>query len=101
MEPNYLEGMEISSEVEFTRPNSIPEGQECPTCMRRVPRAKKSSSPKTKVVSLRVPVSDAETFEEILVQAAKNADLYEKGHWRYFTVLRGLVHVLQEVSSRD
>ena len=82
-------------------PNPIPEGQECPTCLRKVPRAKKPSSPKTKVVSLRVPLDDAETFEEILVQAAKNVDLYEKGHWRYFTVLRGLVHVLQEAPSRD
>ena len=74
----------------------VPEGQECPTCRRRVPRAKKPSSPKTKVISLRVPIDDAETFELILEQAAKNVSLYESGHWRYFTVLRGLVHVLQE-----
>ena len=79
----------------------IPEGQECPTCYRRVPKKKKPSSPKTKVVSLRVPLDDAETFEEILEQAAKNAGLYESGHWRYFTVLRGLVHVLQEPPNAD
>ena len=82
-------------------PSPIPEGQECPTCRRRVPRAKKPSSPKTKVFSLRIPLDDAETFTEILTQAAKNADLYEKGHWQYFTVIRGLVHVLQEVPSHE
>lgn len=79
----------------------IPEGQECPTCYRRVPKKAKPSSPKTKVISLRVPVDDAETFEEILIQAAKNAGLYESGHWRYFTMLRGLVHVLQEAPGGE
>ena len=74
----------------------IPEGQECPTCRRRIPRAKKPGSPKTKVISLRVPVDDAETFEEMLEAAAKNAGLYEKGHWRYFTVVHGRALLLQE-----
>lgn len=77
----------------------IPEGQDCPTCLRKVPRKKKASSPKTKVFSLRVPLDDAETFAEILAQAAKNAGTYEQGHWQYFTVLRGLVHVLQEAGQ--
>lgn len=76
---------------------TLPEGQECPTCHRRVPRAKKPSSPKTKVVSLRVPLDDAETFEEILEAAAVNSGQRDKGHWKYFTVLRGLVLLLQEV----
>lgn len=76
----------------------VPEGQECPTCRRRVPKKAKPSSPKTKVISLRVPLDDAETFEELLVEAAKNAGLYEMGHWRFWTVHRGLIHVLQEVS---
>lgn len=74
----------------------IPEGQECPTCRRRVPRAKKESSPKTKVVSLRVPIDDTETFSELLEAAAVNSGQREKGHWQYFTVIRGLVLLLQE-----
>lgn len=93
MEPNPVpEGREGTS----LGLGQVPEGQECPTCRRRVPKAKKPSSPKTKVVSLRVPVDDAETFEEILTAAGRNAGLLEKGHWRYFTVLQGLVLLLQE-----
>lgn len=79
----------------------IPEGQECPTCNRRVPKARKATSPKTKVISIRVPIDDAETFGEMLEAAAKNAALYESGHWQYWTLLRGLIHVLQEVPTFD
>ena len=79
----------------------VPEGQECPTCRRRVPKAKKPSSPATKPFSFRIPIDSVETFEEILVQAAKNAGLYESGHWKYWTVLRGLVLLLQEPPSGD
>ena len=79
----------------------VPEGQECPTCRRRVPKAKKPSSPKTKVVSIRVPIDDAETFQELLEAAAKNAGLYEKGHWAFWTVHRGLIHVLQEAPTYE
>lgn len=79
----------------------IPEGQECPTCLRRVPRAKKPSSPATKVVSIRIPVDDVERFTEILEAAARNDGTYEKPHWQYWTVLRGLVRTLQEPPSID
>ena len=91
------EGEKINWEVPSVCP--IPEGQECPTCMRRVPKKKKASSPLTKVISIRVPIDDAETFEEILEVAAKNAGLYEKGHWKFWTVHRGLVLLLQEPAS--
>ena len=74
----------------------VPEGQECPTCKRRVPKAKKNTSPDTKTFSFRIPVDDVETFREQLRESAKNVGLYEKSHWQYWTVLRGLVHVLQE-----
>ena len=74
----------------------IPEGQECPTCRRKVPRAKKPSSPKTKVLSIRIPIDDAEKFGEILAAAAKHDGQYEKPHWQYWTVLRGLVRTLQD-----
>lgn len=79
----------------------IPEGQECPTCKRRVPRKKKPTSPVTKPYSFRIPIDDWATFEEMIVAAAKNAGLHESGHWRYWTVLRGLVHVLQEPPSGE
>ena len=75
----------------------IPEGQECPTCMRRMPRKAKPTSPKTKVLSIRIPIDDAERFGEILAAAAKHDGQYEKPHWQYWTVLRGLVRTLQDV----
>ena len=74
---------------------SIAPGHDCPTCHRRVPHPKKPSSPTSKVVSIRVPIDDVETFEELLDAAAKHCGLADKPHHKYWTVLEGLVLLLQ------
>ena len=81
--------------------NYIPEGETCPRCMRRVPKKKKPGSPVTKVVSIRVPIDDAETFQELMEAAARHAGLHSKAHWQFWTVHRGLVRVLQDPPETD
>lgn len=83
-------------------PNAAPaisEGSECPTCHRRVPHKRKPSSPTTKVVSLRVPIDDALIFEEMLEAAARHIGLADKPHHKYWTLLHGLVLLLQGPGS--
>lgn len=70
-------------------------GSSCPTCKRRVPHPKKKDSPKTKVFSVRVPIDDAESFEEMLEAASEHVGLKDKPHHRYWTILNGLVQLLQ------
>jgi hypothetical protein len=72
------------------------EGETCPVCLRRKPHAKKPGSPKTKVSSVRVPIDDAESFEEIVDAAAAHLGFKEQPHWRYRTLLHGLVLAMQE-----
>lgn len=79
---------------------AVSEGSECPTCKRRVPHKRKPTSPSTKVVSIRVPIDDAATFEEMLDAAAKTHGLKDKPHHKYWTVLHGLVLLLQEPRNR-
>lgn len=74
----------------------VEEGETCPVCLRRKPHAKKPSSPKTKVSSVRVPIDDVESFEEIVDAAAAHLGFKESPHWRYRTLLAGLVLALQE-----
>lgn len=77
-------------------PPAVSEGSECPTCHRRVPHKKKKTSPQTKVVSIRVPIDSADDFKEMLDAAATHRGLKEKPHHQYWTVLHGLVLLLQE-----
>jgi hypothetical protein len=74
-------------------------GHDCPTCKRRVPHPRKPSSPQSKVASIRIPIDDVETFEEQLKAAAEAHGLHDKPHWKYWTVLHGLVLLLQEPAS--
>jgi hypothetical protein len=80
---------------------AVSEGSTCPTCQRRVPHKRKPSSPQTKVISIRVPIDDVETFEEILEAAARHLDLHDKPHWKFWVVHHGLVLSLQSVPKRD
>ena len=73
----------------------VSEGSECPTCHRRVPHKRKPSSPKTEVRAIRVPIDDVETFDEMLDAAAKHIGLADKPHHKYWTLLHGLVLLLQ------
>jgi hypothetical protein len=51
-------------------------------------------------VSIRVPIDDAETFEEMLKAAAETHGLADKPHHKYWTVLHGLVLLLQTPAER-
>lgn len=73
----------------------VHEGQECPTCHRRVPKKKKVTTPTTKVVSFRLPLDEAPEFEEIIEAAAKHRGVYENSFWKYVVLLQGLVVLLQ------
>lgn len=74
---------------------AVSEGSECPTCHRRVPHSRKPSSPVTRVVSIRVPADSSEDFKEMLDAAAQHMGLKEKPHHQYWTLLHGLVLLLQ------
>lgn len=76
--------------------SSVSPGDTCPTCERRVPHPKKTSSPKTKTMSLRVPVDAADDFDEIYEAAARHLGCYEEPHWKYKTALTALALLLQE-----
>jgi hypothetical protein len=56
---------------------------------------KKDTSPDTRSITLRVPVDEAEAFEEIFEAAARHIGAHSEPHWRYRTVLWGLVLALQ------
>jgi hypothetical protein len=51
------------------------------------------------VVSLRVPIDDALIFEEMLEAAARHIGLADKPHHKYWTLLHGLVLLLQGPGS--
>lgn len=82
-------------------PPLVSEGSECPTCHRRVPHKKKPSSPQTKVVSIRVPIDDADTFKEMLDATSQHLGLAEKPHSNYWTVVHCLVLGLQANGAED
>lgn len=98
--PDFLEHeaaedyAEISAEMVPPVP-AVSEGSDCPTCKRRVPYKRKPSSPKTQVLSIRIPITDSDEFKEMLDAAATHAGLKDKPHHQYWTILRGLVLLLQ------
>lgn len=76
------------------------EGEECGLCKRRVPKTKKKSSPQTKVFSVRVPVADAESFDELVDHAARHLGVTNKGHHKYWAIHYALTAVLQDESLK-
>ena len=52
-------------------------------------------------LSFRVPIDDVETFKEVLEAAAIHLDKHDKAHWQYWTVLYGLIHILQGPSGGE
>jgi hypothetical protein len=46
-----------------------------------------------------VPIDDVDTFEEILDAAALSHDFFDKPHYKYRTLMHGLVLLLQEPSD--
>jgi len=76
-------------------------GQPCPTCERRIPYPRKDTSPDTRSFTLRVPIDEAEEFEEIFEAAAKHIGAHSNPHWRYRTALWGLVLALQSLGETE
>lgn len=70
-------------------------GTTCPACERRIPYPRRDTSPDTRSITLRVPVDEAESFEEIFEAAADHISAHDQPHWRYRTALWGLVLALQ------
>jgi len=76
-------------------------GQTCPSCARRIPYPKKDTSPDTRSITLRVPIDEAESFEEIFEAAAKHIGAHDQPHWRYRTVLWGFVLALESAGAKE
>lgn len=80
----------------FTEPHSdVPEGTECPKCHRRVPRKRKKTTPESKVISFRLPIDNADAWEEIIEAAANHLNVKAEAYWKWQTLEKALVIVLQ------
>jgi hypothetical protein len=76
-------------------PHPPEEGQECPTCRRRVPKKKKPSTPTSKVHSFRLPLDQTDELEEIWEAVAKHLGVQENSYYKGEAVLRAFVIALQ------
>ena len=61
-------------------------GDRCPSCERRVPLPKKSTSPTSEVVSLRTPPDTKDQFRETLEAVAEHWGLLGKPFHLYWTI---------------
>jgi len=93
--------MEAMNHPEEHTPHELAPGQTCFGCGRRVPYPKKDTSPDTRSITLRVPIDEAEAFEEIFEEAAKHIDAHSKPHWRYRTAIWGFVLALQSRGAKE
>lgn len=75
--------------------DSLQPGEDCPTCLRRVPHKKKASTPTSKTVSFRMPLEAHESYEEVIAAAAQHLGVYEQPFWKFAVVNAGLVYALQ------
>lgn len=78
----------------------IEPGQTCPACERRVPHARKVSSPRTAVVSYRSPVDEVDAHRETLETTARYLGTFERPHWQFWTLVYALARVLQDPEMR-
>lgn len=70
-------------------------GSTCPTCERRIPHPKKKTSPKSKVISYRVPEEVQVEYQEVLEAAATHAGTIGKPFWQWQTMNLALALLLQ------
>jgi hypothetical protein len=70
-------------------------GDDCPTCHRRVPHRKTAASPKSSVISYRVPDESRDTHKETLEAAARHLNIYDKPFWMERLMTVGAVLILQ------
>lgn len=80
---------------EFSAPQNLEPGKPCPTCERRVPHPKKPTTPKTKTFSVRVPVDDAETFNELIDATAEHLGIKQNPYHKYNALLIAMTLALQ------
>lgn len=73
-------------------------GETCPTCERRVPHERKTTSPVTKPQSYRVPVDEVEAHKVVLEEAARHLGSHSRPHWQFQTYSIALALVLQDAS---
>lgn len=76
-------------------------GETCPTCARRVPHPRKTSSPASRVFSMRVPADEMDVFGETVDAAAEWLGVKEQPHHRFKTVALAAALVLQDEGLRD
>lgn len=75
-------------------------GDECPTCNRKVPHPRKTSSPESKPVSYRVPMDEIDAHRVVLEEAAKHLGTAGRPHEIFWTYTYALAAVLQDESLR-
>ena len=76
-------------------------GHDCPTCKRRVPIPKKKSSPTTRVFSVRVPVADAGSFDELIESLSEHLGIKSKPHHKFWAIHYAAAAALQDESLKD
>ena len=99
-----LYGHPDESEVSKSSSENLSPGSKCPSCERRIPYPKKASSPKTRVLSIRVPADDYDALKEVIEAASYAQDplrddgklVRERPHWQYWTVFFALAEWLQD-----
>ena len=72
-----------------------PEGAVCVSCDRRKPFKKKSTTPTTKQFHYHCPVDDAGVHEEILAAVADKLGSHDVPYWKWSTITKACVVVLQ------
>jgi hypothetical protein len=79
---------------------AVEQGGVCPTCQRRVPHARKPTSPKSRPVAYRVPGDDVDAHKETLGAAAEHVGVADQPFWQFKTVTLALALLLQDNELR-
>ncbi len=75
---------------------SIDPGQTCPECKRRVPFPKKADSPKSTIVSYRLPLDEMEAHVDTFDAVARYIGTAGRPHDKFWTITYALARVLQD-----
>lgn len=76
-------------------------GESCPGCGWRAKHPRKTSSPASRVFSMRVPADEMDVFGETVDAAAEWLGVKEQPHHRFKTVALAAALVLQDEGLRD
>jgi hypothetical protein len=75
---------------------SVRPGEECPACHRRIPYPKKDTSPKSAMMTYRIPLDVKEDYKELVDAAAEHAGIKKEKYHTFQVLNAGLVLVLQQ-----